>query len=178
MLEKHNVNEELRAKGLSEEAIARLQPIIMLSGSNREKLAVLKEQLATSEIAVKGIEEMTFILDRIDQLPMHSELELDLTLARGLNYYTGAIFEVKALDVQIGSIPCQARGRKGAYLYQNFAISSSTVTGVCSPVIIFFRLILPSLISVSPTIATYGIFFVSAYPICFFILADSGKSSK
>ena len=99
-----NVNEELRSKGLSEEAIARLQPIIMLSGSNREKLAVLKEQLATSEIAVKGIEEMTFILDRIDQLPMHSELELDLTLARGLNYYTGAIFEVKALDVQIGSI--------------------------------------------------------------------------
>ncbi len=100
----NNVNEELRSKGLSEEAIARLQPIIMLSGSNREKLAVLKEQLATSEIAVKGIEEMTFILDRIDQLPMHSELELDLTLARGLNYYTGAIFEVKALDVQIGSI--------------------------------------------------------------------------
>ena len=99
-----NVNEELRSKGLSEEAIARLQPIIMLSGSNREKLAVLKEQLATSEIAVKGIEEMTFILDRIDQLPMHAELELDLTLARGLNYYTGAIFEVKALDVQIGSI--------------------------------------------------------------------------
>ena len=99
-----NVNEELRSKGLSEEAIARLQPIIKLSGTNREKLAVLKEQLATSEIAMKGIEEMTFILDRIDQLPMRAELELDLTLARGLNYYTGAIFEVKALDVQIGSI--------------------------------------------------------------------------
>ena len=93
-----NVNEELRSKGLTEEAIARLQPIIMLTGSNREKLAVLKEQLATSEIAMKGVEEMTFILDRIDLLPMHSELELDLTLARGLNYYTGAIFEVFGMD--------------------------------------------------------------------------------
>lgn len=99
-----NVNEELRSKGLSEEAIQKLQPVIMLSGSNREKIDSLKQILANSEIGLKGIAELEFILDRIDKLTLRSELELDLTLARGLNYYTGAIFEVKALDVQIGSI--------------------------------------------------------------------------
>ena len=98
------VNEELRDKGLSEEAIAKLQPVILLSGSNREKIASLKEVLAASETGLKGIEEMEFILDRIEKLALRAELELDLTLARGLNYYTGAIFEVKAFDVQIGSI--------------------------------------------------------------------------
>ena len=98
------VNEELRDKGLSEEAIAKLQPVILLSGSNREKIISLKEVLAASETGLKGIEEMEFILDRIEKLALRAELELDLTLARGLNYYTGAIFEVKALDVQIGSI--------------------------------------------------------------------------
>lgn len=98
------VNEELRDKGLSEEAIAKLRPVILLSGSNREKIASLKEVLAASETGLKGIEEMEFILDRIEKLALQAELELDLTLARGLNYYTGAIFEVKALDVQIGSI--------------------------------------------------------------------------
>lgn len=99
-----NVNEELRSKGLSEEAIQKLQPVIMLSGSNREKIDSLKQILANSEIGLKGIAELEFILNRIDKLTLRSELELDLTLARGLNYYTGAIFEVKALDVQIGSI--------------------------------------------------------------------------
>ena len=99
-----NVNAELREKGLSEEAIARLQPVILLSGTNREKIASLKEVLATSETGMKGIEELEFILNRIEKLTLRAELELDLTLARGLNYYTGAIFEVKALDVQIGSI--------------------------------------------------------------------------
>ena len=99
-----NVNEELRSKGLSEEAIQKLQPVIMLSGSNSEKIDSLKQILANSEIGLKGIAELEFILDRIDKLTLRSELELDLTLARGLNYYTGAIFEVKAMDVQIGSI--------------------------------------------------------------------------
>lgn len=99
-----NVNEELRAKGLSEEAIARLQPIIQLSGTNREKIATLKTVLATSEAGIKGVNELEFILNRTEQLPLQACLEVDLTLARGLNYYTGAIFEVKALDVQIGSI--------------------------------------------------------------------------
>ena len=99
-----NVNEELRSKGLSDEAIQKLQPVIMLSGSNREKIDSLKQILANSEIGLKGIAELEFILERIDKLTLRSELELDLTLARGLNYYTGAIFEVKALDVQIGSI--------------------------------------------------------------------------
>jgi len=99
-----NVNEELRSKGLTEEAIARLQPIIMLKGTNREKLAVLKQELAVSGTGMKGIEEMEYILDRVDSLQLTAELEVDLTLARGLNYYTGTIFEVKALDVQIGSI--------------------------------------------------------------------------
>ncbi len=98
------VNEELREKGLSEEAINKLQPVIMLSGTNREKIASLKNVLAASETGLKGIAEMEFILDRIEKLALRAELELDLTLARGLNYYTGAIFEVKALDVQIGSV--------------------------------------------------------------------------
>lgn len=98
------VNEELREKGLSEEAINKLQPVIMLSGTNREKIASLKNVLAASETGLRGIAEMEFILDRIEKLALRAELELDLTLARGLNYYTGAIFEVKALDVQIGSI--------------------------------------------------------------------------
>ncbi len=99
-----NVNAELRSKELSEEAIGKLQPIIQLSGSNREKIAVLKEVLAGSETGLKGVAELEFIFDRVDLLTVKAELELDLTLARGLNYYTGAIFEVKALDVQIGSI--------------------------------------------------------------------------
>lgn len=98
------VNEELSGKGLSEEAVAKLQPVIQLKGSNRDKLAVLKDTLSASAVGMKGIEEMEFILDRIERLSINSELELDLTLARGLNYYTGAIFEVKALDVQIGSV--------------------------------------------------------------------------
>ena len=99
-----NVNEELRGKELSEEAIAKLQPIIQLSGTNRDKIAVLKEVLAASETGLKGVSELEFILDKVDLLSVNAELELDLTLARGLNYYTGAIFEVKALDVQIGSV--------------------------------------------------------------------------
>lgn len=99
-----NVNAELASKGISQEAIDKLQPIILLSGTNAEKLATLKSVLATSETGMKGVEESEFILNAIAGLEIHSEVELDLTLARGLNYYTGAIFEVKALDVQIGSI--------------------------------------------------------------------------
>jgi histidyl-tRNA synthetase len=99
-----NVNEELRSKGLTEESIDKLQPIIMLEGSNREKLEILKTVLASSETALKGIEEIEFILDYVEPLSLTARVDLDLTLARGLNYYTGAIFEVKALDVQIGSI--------------------------------------------------------------------------
>ncbi len=98
------VNEELRLKGLTEEAISQLQPIIMLEGSNREKLEKLKTILSASQTGLKGIEESEFILDNIDLVGIKCQLDLDLTLARGLNYYTGAIFEVKALDVQIGSI--------------------------------------------------------------------------
>ncbi|MDH6535766.1 histidine--tRNA ligase [Parabacteroides sp. 52] len=99
-----NVNQELRNKGLTEEAIERLQPIIMLQGTNEEKIHILEQTLAESETGIKGVEEMDFILDRLQHTPLRAALELDLTLARGLNYYTGAIFEVKALDVQIGSI--------------------------------------------------------------------------
>ncbi|MCD8044040.1 MAG: histidine--tRNA ligase [Tannerellaceae bacterium] len=98
------VNEELRLKGLSEQAIEQLQPIILLSGTNQEKVSSLKSILAASETGVKGVEELQYILEKIEKTPLQAELELDLTLARGLNYYTGAIFEVKALDVQIGSI--------------------------------------------------------------------------
>lgn len=98
------VNDELRSKGLSDAEIAQLEPIILLQGSNREKIATLKTVLAASETGIKGVEELEYILDKIDQLEIRCQLDLDLTLARGLNYYTGAIFEVKALDVQIGSI--------------------------------------------------------------------------
>ena len=99
-----NVNEELRNDGISEEAIAKLQPIISLSGTNDEKLNVIAEVLKDSEIGLMGVEETRFILDTLKSCGLNNEIELDLTLARGLNYYTGAIFEVKALDVQIGSI--------------------------------------------------------------------------
>ena len=99
-----NVNAELASKGIPQEAIEKLQPIIMLSGSNEEKLETLKSVLSTSETGLKGVEESEFILKTVATLGVKSEVELDLTLARGLNYYTGAIFEVKALDVQIGSI--------------------------------------------------------------------------
>ena len=99
-----HVNAELRDKGISDEAIAKLQPIILLSGSNDEKLATLKQVLAASETGLKGVEESAFILNTLQAMELKNEIELDLTLARGLNYYTGAIFEVKALDVQIGSI--------------------------------------------------------------------------
>jgi len=107
------VNEELAKNGLSQEAIDKLQPIISLSGSNAEKLQVISEVLKDSEIGQKGVEELRFILRLLGALgeeetsacsKLNNELQLDLTLARGLNYYTGAIFEVKALDVQIGSI--------------------------------------------------------------------------
>ena len=99
-----NVNAELASKGIPQEAIAKLQPIIQLSGSNAEKIETLKTVLAASETGLRGVEESEFILNAISGLDIKSEVELDLTLARGLNYYTGAIFEVKALDVQIGSI--------------------------------------------------------------------------
>lgn len=99
-----NVNAELKEKGIGDEAIAKLQPIILLSGTNAEKLQTLKTVLAESEIGMKGVEESGFILNALAAMNMKNEIELDLTLARGLNYYTGAIFEVKALDVQIGSI--------------------------------------------------------------------------
>lgn len=98
------VNEELRTDGISEEAIAKLQPVITLSGSNEEKLKVMEDFLASSEVGMKGIEELRFILNAASQVDLKDELQLDLTLARGLNYYTGAIFEVKALDTPMGSI--------------------------------------------------------------------------
>lgn len=98
------VNEELASKDIPQKAIEQLQPIINLQGSNEEKLNTLKTVLKDSETGKKGVEELEFILNRLQILKINSDLEIDLTLARGLNYYTGAIIEVKALDVQIGSI--------------------------------------------------------------------------
>lgn len=98
------VNEELSSKGLSKDAIDRLQPIILLSGTNEEKLDSLKTVLAESKVGLVGVEELGYIINKLKTIGLRSELDLDLTLARGLNYYTGAIIEVKALDVQIGSI--------------------------------------------------------------------------
>lgn len=99
-----NVNAELREKGVSEDAVAKLQPVISLSGTNEEKLDVMANFLQSSEIGMKGVEETRFVLDTLKGLELKNEIQFDLTLARGLNYYTGAIFEVKALDVQMGSI--------------------------------------------------------------------------
>ena len=97
------VNAELAEDGIPAEAIDKLQPIIQLSGTNAEKLATMKQVLADSEIGLKGVEESEYILNKLGT-SLNNAIELDLTLARGLNYYTGAIFEVKALDVEIGSI--------------------------------------------------------------------------
>ena len=98
------VNAELAQTGIAPEAIAKLQPIIALTGTNEEKLETISGVLQDSEVGLKGVEEIRTILDTLRLCRMTNEMELDLTLARGLNYYTGAIFEVKALDVQIGSI--------------------------------------------------------------------------
>ncbi len=99
-----NVNLELKEKGLTDSQIEKLQPIITLQGSNEEKLNVLSEVLSVSKTGLKGIEETCYILNALNGLEMGNEVSLDLTLARGLNYYTGAIFEVKALDTPMGSI--------------------------------------------------------------------------
>lgn len=112
------VNEELRAVGLSEEAVGKLQPIISLSGTNAEKLQTMRTALAASETGIQGCDEVEYVLCTLgcldsdgewsdvtpDGCQLHNPIELDLTLARGLNYYTGCIFEVKAIDVAIGSI--------------------------------------------------------------------------
>ena len=102
-----NVNAELREDGLTDEQIQKLQPIILLDGTNEEKLSTIADVLKESETGLKGVEEIRFILSSLcggAAVALHNDLQLDLTLARGLNYYTGAIFEVKALDVEIGSI--------------------------------------------------------------------------
>ena len=98
------VNEELRACGISSEAIEKLQPIISMQGSNEQKLHTIEQVLAQSAIGVKGVEETRFILQTLQTAGLRNDIELDLTFARGLNYYTGAIFEVKALDTPMGSI--------------------------------------------------------------------------
>ena len=99
-----NVNKELLEGGLSEAQVEKLQPIINLQGTNAEKLATMRAVLAESEVGLKGVDEIDFVLTALQGSDLRNEIELDLTLARGLNYYTGCIFEVKALDVQIGSI--------------------------------------------------------------------------
>lgn len=98
------VNEEIASKGISDEAIAKLQPILKLSGTNAEKLEQLKTVLSASEVGLKGVSELETIFGFCEMMKVQTQIELDLTLARGLNYYTGAIFEVKALDVEMGSI--------------------------------------------------------------------------
>tara|TARA_R110001583_G_scaffold15005_5_gene62187 strand:- start:21636 stop:22997 length:1362 start_codon:yes stop_codon:yes gene_type:complete len=99
-----NVNKEMLEKGIPQEAIDTLQPIILLSGTNSEKLNKLKEVLSASEIGMKGIDELETVFNYLNDLDVNTEVELDLTLARGLNYYTGAIFEVKSKDMEFGSI--------------------------------------------------------------------------
>ena len=98
------VNAEMLANGISQEAVNKLQPILTMNGTNAQKLETIAKTIASSEMGVKGVEETRFILDKVEAVGLKNELQLDLTLARGLNYYTGAIFEVKAKDVAIGSI--------------------------------------------------------------------------
>jgi histidine--tRNA ligase len=98
------VNAELEANGITPESIAKLQPILALSGTNEEKLVTIARTIASSEVGLKGVEETRFILEKLKTTGLNNEIELDLTLARGLNYYTGAIFEVKAVDTPMGSI--------------------------------------------------------------------------
>ena len=98
------VAEELRSKGIGEDAISRLKPILGLSGSNEEKLEKLADLFGESEVGRKGVEELTYILDKLRHCKLQNEVRLDLSLARGLDYYTGTIFEVKALDTPMGSI--------------------------------------------------------------------------
>ena len=98
------VNEELLSKGISEQAVAALQPILSLNGTNREKLRQLRAVIGGSETGIAGIDEMETIFGYVEALGTELDIELDLSLARGLNYYTGAIFEVKAKDFAIGSI--------------------------------------------------------------------------
>ena len=98
------VNAEMLANGITQDAVDKLQPILTMSGTNVEKLETIAQTICTSEIGTKGVEETRFILEKIEAVGLKNELQLDLTLARGLNYYTGAIFEVKAKDVAIGSI--------------------------------------------------------------------------
>jgi histidyl-tRNA synthetase len=99
------VLEEMKSKGISENAIERIKPLFQLSGSNIEKIKLMKDYLKSSEIGLMGIEELEFVLNSVNKLGLEKgDLEFDVTLARGLNYYTGAIFEVKAHDVKMGSI--------------------------------------------------------------------------
>jgi len=99
-----NVNKELLEKGVSQAAIEKLQPILTMQGTQQEKLLLLRDLLQSSETGMKGIEEILYIMDKVAEIGVESLVELDLTLARGLNYYTGAIIEVKAANVKIGSI--------------------------------------------------------------------------
>ncbi|MBR5686108.1 MAG: histidine--tRNA ligase [Muribaculaceae bacterium] len=99
-----NVNAELREKGLNEDAIATLQPLLNLDGSNEERLDSMTKMLAGSQIGMKGVEEMRYVLEQVAAMGTRARVEFDVSLARGLNYYTGTIFETKALDVTIGSI--------------------------------------------------------------------------
>lgn len=98
------VFDELAGKGFTDQELGKLKPLLLIQGSNREKLAQLSEHLQQSETGMKGIEEISFILDRIEKLDLQTEVVLDISLARGLSYYTGAIVEVKATTVEIGSI--------------------------------------------------------------------------
>ena len=98
------VNAELEANGITPESIAKLQPILTLSGNNKKKLTTIARTITSSEVGLKGVEETRFILEKLKAIGLKNKIELDLTLARGLNYYTGAIFEVKAVNTPMGSI--------------------------------------------------------------------------
>ena len=122
-----NVNAELLEKGLSQEAVDALQPLLTLSGSNEEKLATLSTLLASSEVGMKGVEELRYVLTNSEAQQPKGIVELDVSLARGLNYYTGTIIEVKAKDVAIGSIT-------GGGRYDNltgvFGMSGTSCVGI------------------------------------------------
>ena len=143
-----NVNQELREKGISDEAIATLQPLLQLSGSNTDKLATLRSLLEKSATGMKGVDELEYVLSHADSLGLKANVELDVSLARGLNYYTGTILEVKACDVQIGSIT-------GGGRYDNLTGVFGMESSVCRASAVWASASVPTASTMCSTPSTY-----------------------
>ena len=150
-----NVRAELAEAGISAEGIARLQPLFEIQGSTAERLSAIRAMLKDNETGLKGIDECAFVLNTLAELGTTNEVEFDLTLARGLNYYTGCIFEVKALDVQIGSITGGGRYDNLTGIFGLPGLSGVTASSTCSTSSTFTRrMLLPACNCSSSTLAS------------------------